>query len=153
MVRDYVTELYTPAAAAAARLAAEHFSAAKELAQWRHDVLAAWPGVKVLHVESQLDGDPQLDSLLHLRAEVELNGLRTDDVDVSAVYGSVDVEDRLTDTRTVSLSLVVDPNDGANRFEGDVPLERTGLFGYTVRVLPNNELLSTPAELGVVATA
>jgi starch phosphorylase len=152
MVRDYVNDLYAPAAASAERLAADKYRAAKVLAHWRADVLSAWPGVKVLHVESQVEGDPQLGGRLHLRAEVALNGLHDADVDVEAVYGSVDVEDRLTDLRTVSL-VQVENGDGPSRFEGEVPLERTGSFGYTVRVLPKNDLLATPAELGVVATA
>jgi hypothetical protein len=29
----------------------------------------------------------------------------------------------------------------------------TGPFGYTVRILPKNELLVTPADLGVVSVA
>jgi starch phosphorylase len=107
----------------------------------------------VEHVESSLDSDgPELGGRLTLRAEIELNGLTPDDVDVEAVYGSVDAEDRLADVRTRSLRPVA-PEDGILRFEGDVPLERTGSFGYTVRVLPKNELLATPAELGVVASA
>ena len=42
-------------------------------------------------------------------------------------------------------------DDGRHRYEGSVELNRTGPFGYTVRVLPNNDLLSSPAEMGVVA--
>jgi starch phosphorylase len=152
MVRDYVAELYAPAAASATRLAADEYQAARELAKWRAGVLDAWPGVKVLHVESQVEGDPQLGGQLHLRAEIALNGLDSSDVDVEAVFGSVDAEDRLTDVRTESL-VQVENGDSPSRFEGDVPLERTGSFGYTVRVLPKNDLLATPAELGVVATA
>jgi glycogen phosphorylase len=152
MVRDYVHQLYAPAAASAARLSASDYQGAKTLAHWRSNVLAAWPGVKVLHVESHVEGDPQLGGQLHLRAEVALNGLPSGDVDVEAVYGSVDAEDRLTDVRSLSL-VQVENGDGPPRFEGDVPLERTGSFGYTVRVLPRNELLATPAELGVVASA
>jgi starch phosphorylase len=115
-------------------------------------MLAAWPGVSVLHVDSQLDGDPQLGRALTLRAEVALNGLKPDDVDVQAVYGPIDADDRLVDIATVSLRSVTD-GDGVHRFEGDVPLEHTGSFGYTVRVLPHNDLLAVPAELGLVATA
>ena len=152
MVRDYVEKLYAPAAESAAQLAAGDYKAARELAHWRAGVLAAWPGVTVLHVDSQVDGEPQLGGVLHLRAEVALNGLHVDDVDVQAVYGSVGVDDRLVDVRTVSLA-PVDPAEGVNRFEGDIPLERAGSFGYTVRVLPKNELLSNPAELGLLATA
>jgi starch phosphorylase len=48
---------------------------------------------------------------------------------------------------------LVEVIDGISRFEGDVLLERTGGFGFTVRVLPANDLLAGPAELGVVTTA
>ena len=152
MVRDYVTELYAPAAASAARLSADDYLGAKKLAHWRARVLDAWPGVRVLHVESQVEGDPQLGRQMHLRTEVALNGLHADDVVVEAVFGSVDAEDRITDYRTLPLGQV-ENGDGPSRFEGDVPLERTGSFGYTVRVLPHSDLLATASELGVVATA
>ena len=151
MVRDYVEKLYVPAAVAAATLSADKFAGASELAHWRTAVLAAWPGVSVAYVESQVDGDPELGGVLHLRAEVGLNGLSTDDVDVQAVYGNVDNDDRLIDVSTSSLTFVED-GDGIVRFEGDIPLERTGSFGYTVRVLPKNPMVANPAELGLVAT-
>ncbi len=153
MVRDYVRELYEPAAASSARMQADGFRGAKELARWRADVLAAWPGVRVLHVDSMLDSDhSQLGGVLTLRAEVALNTLQPDDVDVEAVYGSVDGDDTLTHTETVSLKSV-ETFDGICRYEGEVPLQRTGAFGYTVRVLPRHELLASPAELGVIAVA
>jgi starch phosphorylase len=152
MVSDYVQQLYAPAAVYASRMAADGFRAARELARWRSAVLAAWPGVSVLHVDSQLAGESQLGAMLTLRAEVALNGLSADDVDVEAVFGGVDTEDSLTDIQTVSLK-AMEITDGTSRYEGDVPLERTGPFGYTVRVLPKNDLLASPAELGVVATA
>jgi starch phosphorylase len=152
MVREYVERLYAPAAASADRLTADHYRSAKELAHWRAAVLAAWPGVSVLHVDSLVDGDPTIGGVLRLRTEVALNGLTSADVDVEAAYGPVDAEDRLTEVRSTSLGLV-GPADGTSRFEGDVPLDHTGSLGYTVRVLPKNELLVTPAELGVVATA
>ncbi len=151
MVWDYVTTLYGPAAAAAERVAADDFAAARALAKWRRDVLSAWPGVRVHHVDSFVEGDPELGGTLRLRAEVSLPGLRADDVTVQAAFGAVDGEDRLSDVETVPLSLVSE--DGSDRFEGDVPLARTGSFGYTVRVLPRNELLASSAELGVATTA
>jgi glycogen phosphorylase len=43
--------------------------------------------------------------------------------------------------------------DGLHRWEGTVPLELPGAFGYTVRVLPRHPLLATGAELGVVTVA
>jgi starch phosphorylase len=155
MVWDYINNLYAPAAAAAARVSANDFAAAKQLAAWRTEVLTAWPGVRVDHVDSLIEGDPELGGVLRLRAEVELSGLSADDVEVEAAFGTVDIEDRLSAIETVPLSLVEnsDGSDNQARFEGGVPLTRTGAFGYTVRVLPKNALLASPAELGVSVTA
>ncbi|HVQ89462.1 MAG TPA: alpha-glucan family phosphorylase [Mycobacteriales bacterium] len=153
MVRDYVRQLYAPAAASAVRLQANAYAAAKELAGWRSRVLAAWPQVRVQHVESSGVGDtPELGAALSLRAEVDLGGLLPTDVDVQAAYGRVDDTNKLHEVGTTSMSCVGD-SDGLHRYEGTVPLERTGAFGYTVRVLPHNDLLAAPAELGVVTVA
>ena len=43
---------------------ADGYAAARSLATWRATVLAAWPGVGVLHVDSQLDGEPELGEVL-----------------------------------------------------------------------------------------
>jgi starch phosphorylase len=153
MVTDYTRMLYAPAAASGARMAADNFSAARALARWCAAVEDAWPGVTVLHVDSQLEGEhSQLGGRLTLRAEVALNGLSPDDVDVEAVYGTAGADDRLTDTAVAGLHPV--PNgDGTHRFEGEIPLDRTGGYGYTVRVLPRSELLASAAELGLIASA
>ena len=152
MVRDYVRDLYAPAAASSNRMLADDFAAARSLAVWRERLTAAWPGVRVLYVDSTLVGDATLGAHLSLRAEVALNGLSPEDVCVEAVYGPVDVDDVLLGSSAVGLTLA-DRTEGALWFEGEVPLDRTGPFGYTVRVLPRNELLADPAELGLVATA
>ncbi len=153
MVRDYVSELYAPAAATSARLAADDYAGAKALAAWRTRVLDRWPGVRVRHVDSGGAGDtPALGAKLALRAEVDLAGLSPDDVDVQAVYGRVDDVNRLHDVAVTSMTPAGD-GDGFLHYGVEVPLSRTGAFGYTVRVVPRHELLATPADLGVVTVA
>jgi len=155
MVREYVERLYQPAGASSQQMFADSFAAAKELAAWRGQVTEKWPAVAVLHVDSQLQSgsaDAQVGDQLTLRAEIALGGLGPDDVQVEAVYGSVDHDDRLVNLRTAPLR-VVGAINGTTRFEGDVPLDRSGSFGYTVRVLPNNPLLVSSAELGLIASA
>jgi len=155
MVREYVERLYQPAGASSQRMFADSFAAARELAGWRSEVTGKWPAVAVLHVDSQLQSgsaDAQVGDQLTLRAEVALGGLAAEDVQVEAVYGSVDHDDRLVNLRTAPLE-VVEAINGTTRFEGDVPLDRSGSFGYTVRVLPRNPLLVSSAELGLIASA
>ncbi|MFQ1001452.1 alpha-glucan family phosphorylase [Modestobacter sp. SSW1-42] len=153
MVRDYVRTLYVPAAGAARVMAADGYAAARELAVWRSRLLEHWPGVRVGHVEATGVGEtPEIGGGIGLRAEVDLPGLNPADVLVEAAYGRVDDADRLHAVTTVPLQH--DGGDGSRHwFTGTVPLTRTGPFGYTVRVLPRNEHLAVPAELGVVVTA
>ena len=106
----------------------------------------------MLHVESQVEGDPQLGRQMHLRTEVALNGLHADDVVVEAVFGSVDAEDRITDYRTLALARSRTATARAGSRETCHSSARAS-FGYTVRVLPHSDLLATASELGVVATA
>ncbi len=154
MVRDYVHHLYTPAAGASRELAASSFAAAREVAQWRSTVTERWGGVRVVHVEAAGVGDtPQVGSTLEVRAIVDLGGLQTGDVTVQAAFGRVDESDELRAPRYVTLTAVAPGEDGLPRFEGHVPLERAGSFGYTVRVLPHSARLPGDADLGLMVTA
>ncbi|MDQ1683035.1 MAG: glycogen phosphorylase, partial [Frankiaceae bacterium] len=161
MVKQYVNELYAPAARSSRVLAASAYASAKSLASWLAATEAQWPSVKVTHVETSLATDsPDLGSSLPIRAVVDLGDLSPEDVIVQAVYGRVNdaddfVYDALKDICAAASEMVFagKSDDGLFRFEGEVPLGRTGPFGYTVRVLPRHDLLIHPAETRLVATA
>ena len=80
-----------------------------------------------------------------------LGDLSPEDVDVQLVHGRIDSEDQLAETVVDSLHVAESYEGGRHRFDGDVVLDHSGSFGYTVRVIPRNDLLTSPAELGVVA--
>ncbi len=148
MLRDYVTELYFPAALSVRATV----SAAEDLAGWIARVRAAWPAVRVLHVESAgADDVPVLGATLGLRATVHLGGLDPEDVEVQVAYGPVDEQDEMSEIATLPMAL--SQQDDEARYEGQLPLSSAGALGYTVRVLPRHPLLSGGAELGLVASA
>ncbi|WP_341241818.1 alpha-glucan family phosphorylase [uncultured Nocardioides sp.] len=151
MVRDYVRELYAPATGHARELNSD-YAGAVELAAWKRRVLAAWPAVRVEHVESSGVGDsPEVGAVLSTRAFVSLGELDPADVTVQLVHGRADAEDAIIDTERAELALAETYGGGRFRFDGDVALSHAGAFGYTVRVLPQHPLLASDAELGVVA--
>jgi starch phosphorylase len=153
MVRDYVQQLYVPAALSSRQMAEGDYTAARGEAVWRAHLLANWNSVRVAHVEATGAGDtPEIGSTLDLRAEVELPGLQPGDVEVQAAYGRVDDGDGLHDVTTVPMTH--EQTEGTRHwFTATLPLERTGAFGYTVRVLPHSAHMADPAELGVVTSA
>jgi glycogen phosphorylase len=152
MVRQYVSELYAPAATASRVLAGSEdtFDAARELAAWKHRVRDAWPGVRVQHVESD-DADLSPGGRLIVRASVALGALTPDDVTVEVVYGRAGDSDEIIEPARSALELDGSASpDGVARYSGAAELGQPGPFGYTVRVLPRNRLLASPAELGLV---
>ncbi|GAB3833707.1 glycosyltransferase family 1 protein [Kribbella italica] len=151
MVRDYVERLYVPAAHSSRQLNST-YDGARQLAAWKKQVRAAWPQIRVDHVELQGLGDvPQLGTTVGIRAFVTLGELTPDDIDVEALHGRVDSADEITDAVRVSLKLAETYEGNRHRFEGELKLDRTGPFGYTVRVLPKHPMLASPAELGLAA--
>jgi glycogen phosphorylase len=154
MVREYVNEMYLPAARSSRVLAAggpsEPFSGARELAAWKARVIKAWPQVRIEHVEAD-DSDQSPGSTLAVRASVALGELAPQDVAVQVVYGRAGESDEIIAPETREL-LLEEPSAGGSpaRFAGEVRLGRPGPFGYTVRVLPRHPMLSGPAEMGLV---
>jgi starch phosphorylase len=151
MVRDYTRKLYAPAAGNA-RLLNSDYRGAADLAAWKKRVRAAWAGVRVEHVESSGVGDaPEVGDRLSVRAFVALGDLTPDDVEVQLVHGVINSEDVLVDTTVTPLHVEETYEGDRYRFDGEVVLERSGPFGYTVRVVPRNDLLISNAEMGIVA--
>ncbi|MFC5907673.1 alpha-glucan family phosphorylase [Streptacidiphilus monticola] len=151
MVREYIERLYTPAAEAHRALAGD---GASELASWKQRVRAHWPQIRVEHVEATGPGAdaPELGSTLSLRVLVSLDGLDPSEVEVQVVSGRVDDSDVITDATAVPLKPADRADvDGRWRYEGPLPLNRTGAFGYTVRILPSHPLLASETELGLVS--
>lgn len=159
MVKEYVERLYIPASGYEERLSADGFAAARGLAAWKDRVRAAWPGVTVAHVDAGgVDAVPQVGDQLHVRALVHLGGLKPEDVQVEVVYGRSHDGDDLVDVRRQRLELDdgvpgTDDPSVAREYVGTVTLAWAGSFGYTVRVVPVNDLLLSTAELGLVSVA
>ncbi|MDQ6727281.1 MAG: alpha-glucan family phosphorylase [Actinomycetota bacterium] len=159
MVRDYVADLYEPAAAAADVMAGDRHQRARDLAGWKQRVVAGWPGVAVGDIVSDsLTAD--LGSNRRVSAAVALGTLSPSDVDVQLVHGPVGPTDELTDTAIVTMALVPPTLSDAgavaetgHRYEGSFTCERAGRYGFTVRVVPSHPHLSTFAEMGRVAWA
>jgi len=158
MVCDYVRGLYAPAAGNARALrddaGAERWAGARELAEWKARVRGSWHAVRVEHVEtSGLSDTPEVGEDLCVRAYVALGDLAPEDIEVQLLHGPAGDEDHLLETTGTDLQLVERYDGGRFAFEGSVTLDRSGPFGYTVRVLPRHAGLVSPAELGAVALA
>jgi starch phosphorylase len=153
MVRDYVQQLYAPAAGSV-RGINETFDGARELAQFKARIRGGWDQVRIDHIDTAgLSDSPEVGGSLELKVFVSLGDLSPEDVEVQVVHGRVKGEDDLLAAAIADLHLAESYEAGRHRFEGELVLDRPGPFGYTVRVLPKHAGLASPAELGLVALA
>ena len=97
-------QLYGPAAGAGRALNGPEFAGAKDLAAYKAKVRAAWPSVKVEHVEpSGVSDSPQIGDTLDVKAYVDLGGLEPDEVEVQLVHGHVNDTDEIWGTEVAPL--------------------------------------------------
>jgi starch phosphorylase len=159
MVRDYVEEWYAPAARSSAAVTANGFAGARDLAAYRGRLEAAWPRVRVAHVDTtEVPDRPGAVSLvvgtpLTVRAAVDLAGLNSGEVTVQVLVGRVDDHYELHEPVSAAMKPVGVVDGGVERYEATVALPAAGIIGYTVRVLPRHDLLTAPVELGRVVLA
>ena len=160
MVRQYVTQLYAPAAQAsrvladpAAAGAAEptaDYAGARELAAWKAAgrecvVRGASRARRGRRRRSQPRRQPRPS------ARASRSGrCSPEDVTVEVVFGRAGDSDEIVDPARSELTLDGAVTDGVARYAGSAELGQPGPFGYTVRVLPHHRLLAGPAELGLV---
>lgn len=154
MVAEYVQRLYTPAAHSGRALDGPGYPAARELAAWKARVHKGWPAVRVDHVESGGVGEvAQVGEVLHVRAYVSLGDLDPSDVAVQVAYGRVSEADDLSGVQLAELACAESYEGGRHAFAGEVRLEASGPFGYTVRVVPAHQHLVSVADTGLVTNA
>ena len=68
-------------------------------------------------------------------------------------YGRAEESDSLSDITVMELKMQEDLGSGRHLFSGSLVIDRSGPFGYTVRVLPRHDALASKAELGLIVNA
>lgn len=154
MVRDYVTDLYEPAASSQLTLAADDHARARSLAQWKRHIIAAWPSVRVLSAESPVDNVVTAGIEEPVRAVVALDGLSPDDVCVAITHGRLDIEGNIIgDVELIELTPTGTDDSGGTVYEGSYRVEVAGPHGFALRVSPRHTDLAHPMEMGRIAWA
>jgi starch phosphorylase len=170
VLRDYVQEYYVPAARHGRTLAADDFSAARELARWKEKVRAAWPGVS-LKLLANPATEISYTERVTIEVEVALNGLAPRDVRVECqarrVLGSelvVPVQGYAENRRPkhgasylegrAALLAPFTPSDvdqnGVCRYRLELQPLWAGTLELEVRAAPDHPHLSHPYELGLM---
>jgi starch phosphorylase len=147
MLGEYVSKFYLPASRQGRRYAEQGFAAAKAVAAWKARVRAAWPGVAARRLD-QPKGRIQFGDSLPVEIAVKLNGLSPADLRVELLLsrtlrGSPALE------HSHELAPAGEAGGGEQRYAIALRPGLAGKLDYRVRILPRNDLLTHPFELGL----
>ena len=151
MLDDYFAQYYNKLIERTDVMRENRYQKAFEIAAWKKKVEASWDKIEV---ESIKIPDPNVRSLNFgdvIIAEVTLKtpGLDRGDVGVEIVFGGQDGKgnDKLMQVEQLQ---IVDSGEGWARYYINLPLNKAGVFNYTFRIYPTNEMLPHRQDFALV---
>ena len=153
MVSEYTREFYVLAHARYRKLEADNAAGGRALAAWVERVQKEWPRVAVVEAAGSPVQSLQVGAKMRVRALVQLGSLAPDDVAVELYWGRVDAKGDIIDAAAANMQFT-GREQGKYVFEATaVPCARSGMHGYTVRILPHQADLASPFLPGLITWA
>lgn len=154
MVMDYVHKAYKPAYDNYINLSRYDFQPARELADWRNDIMTKWSGIDLRNAQIEILDETYVGQSIKISVDVKLNGIACESLSAEAYFGQVQQNGEFASRHIRKLKPVGTPDtEGWQHFEGVVTPSRPGRFGYTIRIIPTNPLLIDPRSLGLIRWA
>jgi glycogen phosphorylase len=140
MVRQYVENLYCPAAGQNRRLGRDRGS--ERLAQWKQRIAEHWPGVRLERTDTPRPQVKHGETIV-VELQAQLGALQSGDVHVECVVTRDNGE-----SRTFSAVDVGPTTDHRTGFRLEFAPPFAGQQTYQIRMYPHHDLLSHPFEMG-----
>ncbi len=151
MVHEYAERFYVPAARRHERLTGRQLAKAKELAQYLAMLRAEWPKLRIEAIETESVEELPVGSQLKVRARVRLGTIAPEQVAVQLFEGLLDPDGNIVDAEVVPMAPSGDGGDGVREFIGSIVCRTSGQHGFSVRIVPHHEDLSSPFHTGLIA--
>jgi len=149
MVREYFEKFYSQAGDRYLEINKNAYAGAKAMWDWKMTLYQRWAQIRVEDVSAERNDGLTVGGELKIKARVHLGPMDPAWVDVQAYTGN------LTDQGNVELGRALPlayskHNNGIHEYEGSIPCDLSGRFGYEVRVIPKNPHLISPFVPGLI---
>ncbi|NET00726.1 MAG: alpha-glucan family phosphorylase [Sphaerospermopsis sp. SIO1G2] len=153
MVGEYAQRAYFPASDRYHTLTTNNYSPAKDLADWKTQLLEHWFNIRVKDVDVSAPSDIEVNQNVSVKAKIDLATLKNDDVQVELYQGTIDANGEIVNAIPVVMNYQGQDHDDLSIYTVDVTYTTSGLQGLSLRVLPQNQYLSSPYEPRLIAWA
>lgn len=147
MVMTYLTDFYAPAIRQGNNLGADDHAKARQLAQWKRQVIRCWDKVSITRIDIPAT-KIRKGATLDICVAVELNGLAPEAITIECLFYQQSQADEYARYDCQTLHFDNFQGDGRALFRLAYIPVKGGLQYYRVRCYPWHEHLSEPFELG-----
>jgi glycogen phosphorylase len=153
MVREYSQRCYFPASTRLSEFIADNAEKARQIASWKQTVNSVWKNLRIESVDAELPEKVRVGDDLKVRATIHMGSLTAQDLSVQIYHGPVDARGDIVQGEVVQMTQDGTSASGAAIFTGAIRYFRSGRHGFTVRILPHHDDLSSPFETGLIQWA
>ncbi|MCP4583814.1 MAG: glycosyltransferase family 1 protein [candidate division Zixibacteria bacterium] len=146
MVMDYTNDFYMKAYENWKKLSSDNFSKTKELDKWKQHIRNHWDEIEIKST-SEDKSTAEVGVAIKISAEIHLGALAHDDVIVQIYSGTLDTDQNITQAEINDMKYSETLDNGIYKFEGYIPCDESGLFGYSIRIMPHH--LDMPDQFGL----
>jgi starch phosphorylase len=151
MMLEYGELAYLPAIRQHGRLTAGDLAAARQLSAWKQRVRQHFAAVRLENVSDNTDSAAaRVGGAIDVSAVVNAGQLTADDLAVELYFGQLDEDGQLSSGQTIPMKRLDAQGDGRVRYAAQLPCSRSGMTGYTVRILPHNDLMAASIDMGLI---
>ncbi len=139
---DYISRFYEPEAKRAAKLVANDFKVAREIVNWKEEVASKWDQIEVISVN--LGGDLNSKTAVRTGSKfdcscvIDTKGLGKSIGVELVIYKEHDGKETFSGTRDLK---VVKDDHGVLTYNLDTTIDDAGVYRYSLRMYPKNNLL------------
>ncbi|MCP4634048.1 MAG: glycosyltransferase family 1 protein [candidate division Zixibacteria bacterium] len=135
MVMEYTSKFYMKAYDNWKSLSSDNYMKTKNLVKWKKHIKENWRDVKINYAQIE-SKETEVGYALKVTSEVYLGKLREIDVVVQCYSGPLDADNNIAEHSVESMKFIECPEEGVFRYEGYILCDESGLYGYSIRILP-----------------
>jgi starch phosphorylase len=151
MVRQYAERFYANAAARWEKLTANDMAETRNLAAWKTRFRQNFSSMRVESVTDDMAGrGAQVGRDIRVEAIIDTGAIEPKDILVELYHGPLDEDGQLHTGQAIEMQLAAALENRKVKYAVAMPCTRSGMTGYTVRVLPHHPDMADPRDMGLV---
>jgi starch phosphorylase len=153
MLRDYSVYGYFPSSDRYFAMTENKYANAKAVAQWKKQLFERWYDIRIESIDVSEETDIVVNETVEVKAVLDLAGLKPDDVSVELYLGSLNSDGEIVKGTPIPMEYTGESSSSGAIYKGSLMYRSSGLQGLSLRVLPKNQYMAHPHELGLILWA